>query len=102
MFRIRLDGDPSRGGQFVRTALLDTDTDPDVDWAFQLDLSGDNQVELVQALSGGPETSWEVALAGPPSQHRLRQRRVLAVLERLGDIGPSVHGLALPRAETGG
>jgi hypothetical protein len=66
MFRLRVDQDPSQGGQFVWTALLNTDTDADVDWAVQLDLSGDNQVELVQALSGGPDTNWEVALAGPP------------------------------------
>ena len=65
MFRMRVDGDPSRGGQFVWTALLNTDADSDVDWALQLDLSGDNQVELVQALSGGPATGWEVTLAGP-------------------------------------
>lgn len=66
MFRLRVDGDPSQGGQFVWTALLNVDVDPDVDWAVQLDLSGDNQVELVQALSGGPDTNWEVTLAGPP------------------------------------
>ncbi|GEM_PF-2323654 len=66
MFRVRVDGDPSVGGQFVWTALLNTDADSGVDWAVQLDLSGDNQVELVQALSGGPDTNWEVALAGPP------------------------------------
>ncbi len=66
MFRIRVDGDPSRGGQFVWTVLLNTDADLDVDWALQLDLSGDNQVELVQALSGGPDTNWEVTLAGSP------------------------------------
>lgn len=66
MFRVRVDGDPSRGGQFVWTALLNTDGDTDVDWALQLDLSGDNQVELVQALSGGPGNNWDVVLAGPP------------------------------------
>jgi hypothetical protein len=66
MFRIRVDGDPSQAGQFVWTALLNTDADSDVDWALQLDLNGDNQVELVQALSGGPDTNWEVTLAGPP------------------------------------
>lgn len=66
MFRLRVDKDPSQGGQFVWTALLNTDADSDVDWAVQLDFSGDDQVELVQALSGGPDTDWEVALAGPP------------------------------------
>jgi len=66
MFRMRVDGDPSRGGQFVWTTLLNTDADSDVDWVVQLDLSGDNQVELVEALSGGPATNWEVTLAGPP------------------------------------
>jgi len=63
MFRMRLDGDPGQGGQFVWTALLDTDLDSDVDWALQLDLSGDNRVELVQALSGGPGNGWDVTLS---------------------------------------
>jgi len=66
MFRMRVDGDPSQSGQFVWTALLNTDADSDVDWALQLDLSGDNQVELVAALSGGPDNGWEVILASPP------------------------------------
>lgn len=66
MFRMRVDNDPSVGGQFVWTVLLNTDADSDVDWALQLDLSGDNQVELVQALSGGPDTNWDVTLAGTP------------------------------------
>lgn len=66
MFRMRVDTDPSVGGQFVWTALLNTDADSDVDWAVQLDLSGDNQVELVQAISGGPSNGWDITLAGTP------------------------------------
>jgi hypothetical protein len=66
MFRMRVDGDPSQAGQFVWTVLLNTDADSDVDWALQLDMSGDEQVELVQALSGGPDNGWDVTLAGPP------------------------------------
>lgn len=66
MFRMRVDTNPAIGGQFVWTALLNIDADSDVDWAVQLDLSGDNQVELVQALSGGPDNGWDVTLAGTP------------------------------------
>lgn len=66
MFRMRVDTDPSVGGQFVWTALLNTDADSGVDWAVQLDLSGDNQVELVQALSGGPDNGWDITLADAP------------------------------------
>lgn len=65
MFRMRVDTNPGVGGQFVWTALLNTDADSAVDWAVQLDLSGDNQVELVQALSGGPDNGWDVILANP-------------------------------------
>lgn len=63
MFRMRVDGNPSVGGQFVWTALLNTDADSDVEWAVQLDLSGDNQVELVRALSGSPANGWNIVLA---------------------------------------
>ncbi len=66
MFRMRVDGDPSQDGQFVWTALLNTDADSDVDWVLQLDRQGDEQVELVAALSGGPDNGWDVTLAGPP------------------------------------
>lgn len=66
MFRMRVDTDPSVGGQFVWSALLNLDADSDVDWAVQLDLSGDNQVELVQAISGGPANGWDVTLAAAP------------------------------------
>jgi len=71
MFRIRVDTDPSVGGQFVWTALLNTDADSDVDWAVQLDLSGDNQVELVQSLSGGPDNGPIPSASAPPSTHGL-------------------------------
>jgi len=63
---MRVDTDPSVGGQFVWTALLNMDGDSDVDWAVQLDLSGDNQVELVEAISGGPANGWDVILADGP------------------------------------
>lgn len=66
MFRMRVDTDPGVGGQFVWTTLFNTDADSDVDWALQLDLSGDNQVELVQAISGGPANGWDITLAGAP------------------------------------
>lgn len=66
MFRMRVDTNPGVGGQSVWTALLNTDADSDADWAVQLDLSGDNQVELVQALSGGPDNNWDVTLADSP------------------------------------
>jgi hypothetical protein len=62
MFRMRVDTNPAVGGQFVWTALLNTDADSAVDWAVQLDMSGDNQVELVQGLSGGPDNGWDVTL----------------------------------------
>ena len=102
MFRMRVDNDPSRGGQFVWTTLLNTDADSDVDWAVQLDLSGDNQVELVQALSGGPDTNWEVTLAGPPHTIGFDEGDYSRFRERLGNAGPAVHGLAVPRARTRG
>jgi len=66
MFRIRVDGNPSQSPQFVWTALLNTDADSDVDWVLQLDMSADEQVELVAALAGGPDNGWEVLLANPP------------------------------------
>jgi len=67
MFRIRVDNEPSKNPQVVWQALLDSDSDSDVEWALQLDLSSkDDQVELVPAISGGPDNSWDVVLAAPP------------------------------------
>jgi hypothetical protein len=66
MFRLRVDGDPTESRQFVWSVLLNTDADSDVDWVLQLDMSTDEQVELVEAISGGPENGWKVTLANPP------------------------------------
>jgi hypothetical protein len=66
MFRIRVDGDPGQSRHVVWSALLNTDADSDVDWVLQLDLSTDDQVELVEAVSGGPDNGWDITLANPP------------------------------------
>ena len=69
MFRMRVDNEPGVNSQFVWTVLINTDVDPDVDWALQLDLQVDNQVELVAAASGGPNSGnpWNpVVLDGTP------------------------------------
>lgn len=67
MFRIRVDAVPLVNPQTVWQVLLNLDADSDAEYALQLDLSSaDNQVELVQALSGGPDNGWNVVLAGPP------------------------------------
>ncbi|MHC4981617.1 MAG: PEP-CTERM sorting domain-containing protein [Planctomycetota bacterium] len=72
MFRMRVNGDPAQGthgSQHVWMVFLNTDTDDDVDWSLQLDNKVDQQVELVQAISGGPSQGnpWDpVILADPP------------------------------------
>lgn len=72
MFRMRVDSNPTQGNDntnHVWTVLLNTDADPAVDWAMQLDAQGDNQVEFVRALAGSPSsgTPWNpVTLAGTP------------------------------------
>ena len=53
LFRMRLDRDPGNNLQSVWQILIDSDSDSDVDWVLQLDESGDNQVELVAATTGG-------------------------------------------------
>jgi hypothetical protein len=92
MFRMRVDTNPSVGGQFVWTALLNTDGDSDVDWAVQLDLSGDNQVELVQALSGGPANGWDVTLAGTPHSIGFEDGTYWRFVEVSGTLDPPYTG----------
>lgn len=53
LFRMRLD-DYKANPQVVWQFLLDTDADGDIDWSLQVDLSGSEQVELVEATVGGP------------------------------------------------
>ena len=115
MFRLRTDGDPTQGGQFVWTTLLNTDADSDVDWALQLDFSGDDQVELVQAVSGGPGNNWDVVLADPPHDVGYDAADYSRVLSAAGAVNPPYGGsqftgsgpvdddyfvdLAIPRAD---
>jgi hypothetical protein len=64
-FRMRLDKKPSNPTS-VWQVLLDTDTDTDIDWVLQLDESGDNQMELVAASTGGTKFS-DVSLSSSSS-----------------------------------
>jgi hypothetical protein len=59
-FRMRVDNEPSGNPQTVWQVLINTDADEYLDWAIQLDLSSDNQVELAQNLGagGGPSDNW--------------------------------------------
>lgn len=76
MFRIRVDNEPTLAGpgadQLVWTVMLNTDGDPDVDWVVQLDQKQHDQVELVPAISGGPQTAvpWDpVVLSSDELEH---------------------------------
>ena len=66
MFRMRVDGNPT-GANSAWIVFLNTDLDTEVDWVLSLDSSGDNQVELVPALSGGPAqgSPWNPVVIGP-------------------------------------
>ena len=73
MFRMHVDNDPTQGGpegsQFVWTVFLNTNPDLAVEWALQLDNKVNAQVELVPAVSGGPQNAapWNpVVLGGAP------------------------------------
>jgi len=83
LFRIRLDDEPVGGqdlSKHVWTVFLNRDQDEDVDWALQLDNKVDSQIELVPAVSGGPNSGnpWDPVVlgdtphAGVPLEDRYR------------------------------
>jgi hypothetical protein len=61
MFRLRLSQGATNGhdypgnlGHYVWQVIFDVDGDDLIDWSLQVDNSGDNEVELLQAIVGGP------------------------------------------------